>query len=82
MSITISRRCPMCGKVSFVDIDTWGEYEAYEASSLTQEDDCYDVRRLAHEYWNCDITPPAEYYYKVGEYIKCHPEEFKGLSPQ
>ena len=28
------------------------------------------------------LYPPAEYYYNVGEYIKCHPEEFKGAGPQ
>lgn len=49
---------------------------------MKEEDDRFDVRRLAHEWWNWDITPPAEYYYNVGEYIKCHPEEFKGAGPQ
>ena len=49
---------------------------------MKEEDDRFDVRRLAHEYWNLDIMPPAEYYYNVGEYIKCHPEEFKGAGPQ
>ena len=49
---------------------------------MKEEDDRFDVRRLAHEYWNWGIMPPAEYYYNVGKYIKCHPEEFKGAGPQ
>ena len=40
------------------------------------------VRLMAHKYWNLGIMPPAEYYYNVGEYIKCHSEEFKGAGPQ
>ena len=56
--------------------------ELYDDDSDSEDDDRYDVRRLAHEWWNWDITPPAEYYYNVGEYIKCHPEEFKGAGPQ
>ena len=40
------------------------------------------VRLMAHKYWNLGIMPPAEYYYNVGRYIKCHPEEFKGAGPQ
>lgn len=49
---------------------------------MKEEDDRFDIRRLAHEWWYWDITPPAEYIYKMGEYIKCHPEEFKGAGPQ
>lgn len=47
-----------------------------------EDDDRFEVQRLAHEYWNFGIMPPAEYYFNVGEYIKCHPEEFKGAGPQ
>ena len=49
---------------------------------MKEEDGHLYVQRLAHEWWYWDITPPAEYYYKVGEYIKCHPDEFKGVKPQ
>ena len=49
---------------------------------MKEEDDRFAVRRLAHEYWTWGIMPPSEYYYKVGEYIRCHPEEFKGAGPQ
>lgn len=49
---------------------------------MKDEDDRYDVRRLAHEWWNWDIIPPAEDFHKVREYIQCHPDEFKGASPQ
>ena len=48
---------------------------------MKEEDDRYDVRRLAHEYWDLNIMPPPEYYYNVGEYIRCHPEEFRGVVP-
>lgn len=49
---------------------------------MEEEDSYLYIRRLAREWWNWDITPPPEYYDKVGEYIKCHPEEFKGAGPQ
>lgn len=49
---------------------------------MKEEDDRFDVRRLAHEWWYWDITPPAKYYSEVSEYIKCHHEEFKGAGPQ
>ena len=26
---------------------------------MKEEDDRFDVRRLAHEYWNWDIVPPC-----------------------
>ena len=42
----------------------------------------YKTQIYAHRWWNFDETPPAEYYYNVKEYIKCHPEEFKGAGPQ
>ena len=42
----------------------------------------YKTQIYAHRWWNFDEQPPAEYYYKVREYIKCHPEEFKGAGPQ
>lgn len=40
------------------------------------------IRLMAYKYWNLNIMPPPAYYYRVGEYIKCHPEEFKGAGPQ
>lgn len=42
----------------------------------------YKVSIYAHRWWNFDEQPPAEYYYNVREYVKCHPEEFKGAGPQ
>ena len=50
---------------------------------MKEEDDRLDVRRLAHEYWNWDIIPQSvEYYQQVFNYIRNHPEEFKGAGPQ
>jgi hypothetical protein len=49
---------------------------------MKEEDDRFDARRLAHEWWNWDITPPAGYAHAVSEYIAKHPEEFKGAGPQ
>ena len=50
---------------------------------MKEEDDRFDVRRLAHEYWNWDIIPQSvEYYKQVFGYIRNHPEEFKGAVPQ
>ena len=42
----------------------------------------YKTQIYAHRFWNFDENPPAEYAYQVREYIKCHPEEFKGAGPQ
>ena len=42
----------------------------------------YKTQIYAHRWWNFDEQPPAEYYYNVREYVKCHPEEFKGAGPQ
>lgn len=42
----------------------------------------YKTQIYARRWWNFGEQPPAEYYYKVGEYIKCHPEEFNGAGPQ
>lgn len=49
---------------------------------MKEEDDRYDIRRLAHEYWNWDILPPKEYALAVSGYIVEHPEEFRGAGPQ
>ena len=49
---------------------------------MKEEDDRYDTRRLAHEWWTWGITPPAECYYNVKEYVRCHPDEFRGVGPQ
>ena len=49
---------------------------------MKEEDDRYAIRRLAHEYWNWDIMPPAGYAHTIYEYIAQHPEEFKGAGPQ
>ncbi len=42
----------------------------------------YKTQIYAHRFWNFDEQPPTEYAYQVREYIKCHPEEFKGAGPQ
>ena len=49
---------------------------------MKEEDDRFDVRRLAHEYWNWGIMLPMGYAHVVNEYIVKHPEEFKGAGPQ
>ena len=36
MTITMSGICPLCGKVSFVDVDE-GAWHAYEAGALIQD---------------------------------------------
>lgn len=59
----------------------WKEYFRADAEKREKKQE-EDVRRLAHRWWNFDETPPTEYYYNVKEYIKCHPDEFKGAGPQ
>ena len=49
---------------------------------MKEEDDRYDVRRLAHEWWNWDIMPPVDYWAQVLQYVSLHPDEFKGAGPQ
>lgn len=42
----------------------------------------YKTQIYAHRFWNFDEQPPTDYIYQVREYIKCHPEEFKGAGLQ
>jgi len=42
----------------------------------------YKVSVYAHRYWNFGKIPPDKYKPLVAEYIRKHPEEFKGLTPQ
>ena len=49
---------------------------------MKEEDDRFDIRRLAHEYWNLGITLPMGYAHVINEYIVKHPKEFKGAGPQ
>ena len=44
-------------------------------------DDNY-IRFLARKWWNWDITPPEHLIEEVRQYIKEHPNEFRGLGPQ
>lgn len=37
-----------------------------------------EILRMALAYWNEDKDPPEEYAHAVGEYIKNHPEDFRG----
>ena len=40
------------------------------------------IRWLAHQWWNFDLQPPEKYRQQVLEYLRDHPDEFKGLTPQ
>lgn len=41
-----------------------------------------EIHHMARLYWDFDIIPPKEYILEVMNYIRNHPEYFKGLIPQ
>ena len=40
------------------------------------------IRKIAFDCWNFDTPIPTEYISQVIEYIRNHPQEFRGLVPQ
>lgn len=52
-----------------------------DAMTLTADNEDF-IYLLAIDYWYFDVLPPQEYCEVVSQYIKKHPEEFRGATPQ
>ena len=53
--------------------------EDWEKRDFVQE---YKTQIYAHRWWNFNENPPIDYFPLVYHYIRTHPKEFKGASPQ
>lgn len=49
---------------------------------MEEEDEPTAIRRMAHDWWYWDITPPEQYTQAVQDYIHEHDDEFRGAVPQ
>lgn len=42
-----------------------------------------EIRRMAHDYWNFDMIPTSQVAIAlIQDYIRNHPDEFRGAQPQ
>ena len=49
---------------------------------MKEEDEPTAIQRMAHEWWNWDIQPREGYAQQVHDYIRDHPNEFRGAVAQ
>lgn len=56
--------------------------EMKETQCMKEEDEPTAIRRMAHDWWNWDIPPREGYAQQVHDYIRDHPNEFRGAVAQ